>query len=82
VQLVAYNGTLYPSGMDDEITIQECCDLYEEITGRRIKPVTWRAYVHRKQAPQPKRHVGATPVWDRAVVVAHLKSRPRVGPAE
>lgn len=35
-----------------------------------IKPPTWRAYVARNQAPRPVRHVGRTPLWDSAAVLA------------
>lgn len=35
-----------------------------------VKPPTWRAYVARKQAPQPVRHVGRTPIWESAAVLA------------
>jgi hypothetical protein len=39
-----------------------------------IEPSTWRSYVARKQAPQPKRRVGRTPVWDPEVVRAWKRS--------
>jgi hypothetical protein len=70
--------TLYHHAMA-ELTTQECCDLYEEITGRKIKPSTWRSYVARDQAPKPKRHIGRTPLWDKATVVRHLMVLPRIG---
>lgn len=58
------------------LTDQQCCDLYEEITGRRIKPSTWRGYATRGQAPKPRTRAR----WDRAEVTAHLQQEhPRGG---
>lgn len=43
-----------------------------------IAPVTWRAYVHRHQAPPPDgRYDKRTPWWYATTVDAWLASRPR-----
>ena len=42
-----------------------------------IRPDTWSAYVSRGLAPHPTEHVGRTPLWDRAEVIAWQASRPR-----
>ena len=49
-----------------------------------ISEVTVRAYVHRKQMPQPVTRVGGSPVWSRPVIERWLRrrSRARRGPAE
>jgi predicted DNA-binding transcriptional regulator AlpA len=44
-----------------------------------VKPSTWRAYVHRDQAPRPIEYVGRIPLWDRATVEAWMRRRPRKG---
>lgn len=54
---------------DEEWIARQCADAWG------VKPATWRSYVARRQAPQPSRHVGSTPVWDAAMV----KSWPRPG---
>lgn len=44
--------------MSEEWTAQQCAKEW----GVKLK--TWHGYVARGQAPQPKRRVGRTPVWD------------------
>lgn len=51
------------NAQDREWIAKQCADAWG------VKPATWRSYVARGQAPQPSRRVGATPVWDPAVVM-------------
>ncbi|KIA59382.1 helix-turn-helix transcriptional regulator [Nocardia vulneris] len=62
-----------------EITAQQCVDILFETTGRRIGPGTFRSYAHRGYAPAPVRHIGRTPVWDEAEIVAWIAERPGQG---
>lgn len=40
--------------------------------GRYIRPSTWRSYAARGQAPEPVRHIGRTPLWQRGDIDAWL----------
>lgn len=56
--------------MSDRLTVAQIAAL------AGIKPATWRAYVHRDQAPRPVEHLDArTPLWDRAEVTAWANNR-------
>lgn len=56
-----------------EWTAQQCADAYG------IKPKTWHSYVARDQAPSPVRHIGRTPLWNTAEVIAARDRRtPRI----
>ena len=57
--------------MADLLTVGECANL------AHIKPATWRAYVTRRQAPQPAQHISRTPLWDRAEVQQWADNRKR-----
>lgn len=59
--------------MGQEITSDEVAELAG--VGRN----TFLSYVSRKQAPQPVRHVGRTPVWDAEEIDHWLKNRPGQG---
>jgi hypothetical protein len=61
-----------PSNTDTAMTMEQVLATLAD-HGRSIKPSTWRAYVTREQAPQPIRHVGRTPLWDSADIVAFLR---------
>jgi|GEM_PF-6530057 len=52
----------------EEITADEAAKLWG------VQRKTWSSYVARGQAPQPIRHVGRTPLWNRAEITA---ARPR-----
>lgn len=64
---------------DNLLTTEECCALYEQLTGRRIKPKTWSGYVSRTPAwPQPVQRGR----WDRAEVEEFIRQRPRTSTGE
>lgn len=42
-----------------------------------VTPATVRRYTHRGSLPKPDRHIGRTPVWERATVDRWLAERPR-----
>lgn len=44
-----------------------------------IQRSTWSAYVSRGQAPQPRQHVGSTPLWDKDEVMTWARTRPGRG---
>jgi predicted DNA-binding transcriptional regulator AlpA len=44
-----------------------------------VERKTWTAYVARKQAPAPVRHVGRTPLWDEDEIRSWYAKRPRAG---
>ena len=52
-----------------EWTAAECAE-YVRVAAR-----TWHSYVSRGQAPAAVRHVGRTPLWDAADVMAWQASR-------
>lgn len=56
-------------GTETLLTSDEVLALLAE-RGRQISASTWRAYVARGEAPAPVEHVGRTPLWDRAQVIA------------
>ncbi|MBF6332461.1 transcriptional regulator [Nocardia transvalensis] len=64
-------------GEAEEWSAQECADYLE------VKLRTWHSYVYRpardNPAPQPKRWVGRTPVWDAHEVREWKKARPGQG---
>lgn len=60
------------AGADDTGMTRAVVLAYLRKHGRPISPSTWSSYVARKQAPGPSRHVGRTPIWDRADVDAFL----------
>jgi hypothetical protein len=45
----------------------------------RMTARSWRSLVSKQRAPQPVRHVGRTPLWDPAEVLAWLQDRPGRG---
>lgn len=55
----------------EEWTAQQCA------THWHVKVKTWHGYVARGYAPQPKRRIGRTPVWDPETVRTY--ERPRQG---
>lgn len=59
--------------MTDRITATECA----AIAGVALR--TWHAYAARGRAPEPVEHVGRTPLWDRAAVIAWQEGRPGQG---
>jgi hypothetical protein len=69
-------GVMPDTAPPELLTVEQCCDLYEEITGRRIQPGTWRGYVSRRPGwpqPEPKTFPRDRSLWDRAIVDAHLR---------
>lgn len=58
------------AGQGEEWIVAQCAQAWG------VKPATWRSYVNRGQAPQPKRRIGSTPVWDPAEVVAWERPGP------
>lgn len=59
------------AGIEDLMTAAEVAEML------RIKPRTWHSYVSRGDAgaPQPVKHIGRTPVWDRAEIKAWQAGR-------
>lgn len=50
------------AGPVEEVTSAQVL-AYLASRGRVITAATWRSYVGKRQAPQPVRHVGRTPLW-------------------
>ncbi|NMM90365.1 transcriptional regulator [Rhodococcus sp. SRB_17] len=64
---------------DDLLTTQECIELIKAETGVEYSNATFRAYVHRGQAPAPVDKFGRTPVYDREEILEWIRNRPGQG---
>ncbi|MCL2784194.1 MAG: helix-turn-helix transcriptional regulator [Propionibacteriaceae bacterium] len=71
--LILRGGQVVPVVVVDD----EASELTREEVANRlgIAVSTWAAYVSRKQAPQPTRRIGQTPVWSSQVVKDWQASR-------
>ncbi|MFE1784224.1 hypothetical protein ACFW9F_16980 [Streptomyces sp. NPDC059506] len=60
-------------------------DLLDSVTVARaarlvgVKPGTWRSYVTREQAPQPRTRIGSDPVWALETLLRWQENRPGPG---
>lgn len=72
-------ATAAQDAVDDHgITRAEVLDLLRR-RGVSVAPDTWSSYVARGRAPQPVRHVGRTPLWDRQAILRWVETRPGQG---